>query len=193
MNKNIVGILLAAGQSTRFGSNKLLHPLDDGTPMVLASALSMKSVLTTTIAIVNDHKSEVAKLLRQADVQVVENLHASTGMGTSIACGVANSADAPGWVIALADMPYIPESVIQAIVTGLEQGADIIAPVYNSKRGHPVGFAARYAHDLMKLHNDQGAKYILQKNSDALELIESNDRGVIIDIDTPESFSCAWL
>ena len=187
MNTGIVGILLAAGKSTRFGSNKLLHQLSDGTPMVLASARHLKAVLTTTITVVDDINNEVAKLLTQEGVQVIENPRASEGMGTSIASGVANNPDAQGWVIALADMPYIPEAVIQAVVTGLEQGADIIAPVYQQRRGHPVGFSARYAQALMQLHTDQGAHSIIQANSDALELIEITERGVIVDIDTPES------
>ncbi|MEN8130316.1 MAG: nucleotidyltransferase family protein [Pseudomonadota bacterium] len=187
MSSAIVGILLAAGQSTRFGSNKLLHRLTDGTPMVLASARHLNTVLTTTIAVIDDINNEVAKLLTQEGVQVIENPLASVGMGSSIACGVANNPDAQGWVIALADMPYIPETVIQAVVTGLEQGSDIIAPVYKKLRGHPVGFSARYAQALMQLHTDQGAHSIIQANSDSLVLIETTEQGVIVDIDTPES------
>ena len=187
MSSSVVGILLAAGQSTRFGSNKLLHQLNDGTPMVLASARHLHNVLPQTIAVVEDANNDVATLLKQDGVQVIENPLASKGLGTSIACGVAYNPDAQGWVIALADMPYIPEDIIQAVVTGLEQGSDIIAPVYKNLRGHPVGFSVRYAQALMHLHSDEGAHSILQANSDSLELIETTERGVIVDIDTPES------
>jgi len=191
MSTGIVGILLAAGQSTRFGSNKLLHQLSDGTPMVLAATRHLTSVLSTTIAVVDDINNEVAKLLKQEGVQVIENPLANEGMGTSIACGVANTRNARGWVIALADMPYINGSVIQAVVTALEQGADIIAPVYNKKRGHPVGFSARHAQTLTMLHDDRGAQGIIQLNSSSLELIKTTERGVIHDIDTPESIKLA--
>jgi molybdenum cofactor cytidylyltransferase len=184
MSAAIVGILLAAGQSTRFGSNKLLHQLNDGTPMVLASARHLHNVLPQTIAVVGDANNDVAKLLTREGVQVIENPLASEGMGTSIACGVANNPDAQGWVIALADMPCIPETVIQAVVKGLQQGSNIIAPVYKKVRGHPVGFSARYAQALMQLHTDQGARSVIQANSDSLELIETTEKGVIVDIDT---------
>jgi len=185
MSATIVGILLAAGQSTRFGSNKLLHQLNDGTPMVLASARHLHNVLPQTIAVVEDANNEVAKLLAQEGVQVIENPLASEGMGTSIACGVANNPDAQGWVIALADMPCIPETAIRSVVKGLQQGANIIAPVYKKLRGHPVGFSGRYAQALMQLHTDQGARSVIQANSDSLELIETTEKGVIVDIDTP--------
>lgn len=183
----IVGILLAAGKSTRFGSNKLLHQLNDGTTMVLASARHLCAVLTTTIAVVEDVNNAVAKLLEQEGVQVIENPRASEGMGTSIACGVISNPDAHGWVIALADMPCIPTTLIQSVVSGLEQGSDIIAPVYKGLRGHPVGFSARHSQALMQLHTDEGARRIIQANSESLDLIETTERAVIIDIDMPGS------
>jgi molybdenum cofactor cytidylyltransferase len=187
MSSNIVGILLAAGQSTRFGSNKLLYQLHNGTPMVLASARHLYNVLPQTIAVVEDAHNDVARLLTQEGIQIIENPLASEGMGTSIACGVASNSDAQGWVIALADMPCIPETVIQAVVTGLEQASDIIATVYKKMRGHPVGFSARYAQALMQLHTDEGARSVIQANSDVLKLIETTEKGVIVDIDTQES------
>ena len=187
MSATTVGILLAAGQSMRFGSNKLLHQLNHGTPMVLASVRHLHNVLTQTTAVVEDAHNEVAKLLAQEGVQVVENPLASKGMGTSIACGVASNPGAQGWVIALADMPSIPESVIQSVVTGLERGSDIVAPVYREMRGHPVGFSARYAQALLQLHSDEGARSVIQENSNSLELIETTEKGVIVDIDAPES------
>jgi molybdenum cofactor cytidylyltransferase len=187
MSSTIVGILLAAGQSMRFGSNKLLHQLKDGSPMVLTSARHLHNVLPQTIAVVEDANNDVARLLTQEGVQVIGNPLASEGMGTSIARGVANSPDAQGWVIALADMPCVPATVIQAVVTGLQQGSGIIAPVYDKMRGHPVGFSARYARALMQLHTDEGARSIIRENSDSLELFETTEKGVIVDIDTPES------
>jgi len=186
MSATTVGILLAAGQSMRFGSNKLLHRLNDGTPMVLASARHLHSVLPQTIAVVEDSANDVARLLLKEGVKVVENPLASEGMGTSIARGVAGSPDARGWVIALADMPYIPEAVIQSVVAGLKQGAGIIAPVYKKMRGHPVGFSAHYAQALMQLHTDEGARGVIRENSDSLELFETTEQGVTVDIDTPK-------
>jgi molybdenum cofactor cytidylyltransferase len=187
MRSSCVGILLAAGQGTRFGANKLLQPLADGTPMAVASARHLHAVLPHTVAVVADTRSELAGQLAQQGLQVVANPRAAEGMGTSIACGVAARPDASGWVIALADMPRIPETVIQALAAGLDAGADIIAPDYQGQRGHPVGFAARHGPALMQLQGDAGARGIIAANSDALELIETRDAGVIVDIDTPAS------
>jgi molybdenum cofactor cytidylyltransferase len=187
MTLSCTGILLAAGQGTRFGANKLLHPLEDGTPLAVASARHLKAALDRSIAVVADADSELAGRLAQEGLQVIENPRAAEGMGTSIACGVAASAEASGWVIALADMPRIPVAIIQAVAARLEEGADIVAPDYQGQRGHPVGFAARHGPALMQLHGDAGARGIIAANSDSVELIETSDAGVIFDIDSPAS------
>ena len=187
MKTSPVGILLAAGQGTRFGGNKLMQPLADGTPMAVASARRLHAVLVCCIAVVNEAHSDVARLLAEAGLQVIVNPHAADGMGTSIACGVAASPNAGGWVITLADMPGIPERVIQSVADGLVRGADIIAPVYQGQRGHPVGFAQRHATELQSLHGDRGARDIITAHRDSLELIDTRDSAVILDIDTPAS------
>ena len=183
------GILLAAGQSTRFGANKLLHPLADGTPLAVACARTLHSVLTHCIAVVDDSGSEVATLLAAEGMDVIVNARAREGMGTSIACGVAASPESAGWIIALADMPDIPADVVQSIADGLVRGADIMAPVCGGRRGHPVGFAPRHADALQALHTDRGAREIIAAHRDSLELIETQDTGVIRDIDTPASLA----
>jgi molybdenum cofactor cytidylyltransferase len=181
------GILLAAGQGTRFGSNKLLHPLADGTPMAVASARTLRSVLAHCIAVVSDVQDAVARRLAAAGLQVIANPHAQEGMGTSIACGVAASPHAGGWIILLADMPAIPAGVIQSVADGLARGADLIAPVYRGQRGHPVGFASGHAAALCALRGDRGARDIIAAHRETLELIDTQDSGVILDIDTPAS------
>ena len=187
MTKSVTGILLAAGQSTRFGSDKLLHPLENGTPMAVVTARHLKGVLERSIAVVADIESELAGLLAGEGLRIVPNPRAGKGMGTSIACGVAASPEAAGWLIALADMPRIPGTIIQAVVASLEGGADIVAPVYQGRRGHPVGFSARHAPALMQLQADTGARGIIAANRGSLEMIETMDAGVIADIDSTAS------
>lgn len=187
MTPSCTGILLAAGQGTRFGANKLLHPLADGIPLAVVAARHLKAVLTDCIAVVANAESELATLLAREGLQITPNPHAVEGMGTSIACGVAACPNATGWVIALGDMPRIPVGVIRAVADGLEQGGDIVAPVYRGRRGHPVGFSARHAPALLHLQDDTGARGIIAANVGSLQLVETGDAGVIIDIDQPAS------
>lgn len=179
----ITGILLAAGTGRRYGADKRLHPLADGTPMVLASARHLQAACPDALAVVADDSDEAAQLLARAGLRLVINPAAATGMGGSIASGVAASADADGWIIALADMPFVPETVIARLVAGLEQGADLIAPVCDGRRGHPVGFSRRHGASLQALEGDRGARDLLAAHADTLEQVPVTERGVIVDLD----------
>lgn len=181
----VIGILLAAGGSTRFGSNKLLHPLPDGTPIAVASLRNLRAVLPRVIAVVRPGAAELEPLLHADGAEVTVCNGADDGMGTTLAHAVRVSGNTGGWVVALADMPFIRPATIRAVAEKLAAGAQIVAPAWRGERGHPVGFAARFRDDLERLAGDAGARELLQAQTAALELIECRDPGVVRDVDTP--------
>ncbi|OQY50914.1 MAG: hypothetical protein B6247_20580 [Candidatus Parabeggiatoa sp. nov. 2] len=123
---SITGILLAAGYSHRFGSDKLLHPLTDGTPVAIAAARKLLVAVDKTLAVVRPESTELADLLHNEGLQIITCAEAQAGMGASIACGAKASPEAQAWLIALADMPFIQSVTIQKLTTLLRQGADIV-------------------------------------------------------------------
>lgn len=185
MSAPVTGILLAAGRSRRFGADKLVHPLADGTPMVLAAATHLRQAVPETVAVVADADCAVAALLQKAGMQVVVNAGAAAGMGTSIVCGVNASSEASAWVIALADMPFIQPDTIAAVAAALDSEHVIGAPMYRGQRGHPVGFGSAYRDALLGLDGDTGARGILEVHADRLLLVPTDDPGVLRDIDRP--------
>ncbi len=183
MTAGPVGILLAAGQSRRFGDNKLLHPLIDDTPMLLVSAQNLVTALPGSFVVIHSSLLDYREPLQQLGLNVVVNTQAERGMGSSIACGVEAGIHAAGWLIALADMPFIRIDTLQRLADRLQQGAALVAPEYDGRRGHPVGFSQRYKNDLLELDGDVGARRILSGQRDVLELIPTDDAGVLRDID----------
>ena len=107
-------------------------------------------------------------------------------MGASLACGVNASADADGWIVALADMPWIEPATIAAVARAIAEGVEIAAPSYRGQRGHPVGFSRRHHAALAALSGDQGARSILAANADRLTLIATSDAGAVRDVDRPD-------
>ena len=188
---NIVGILLAGGTATRFGSDKLLHPLPDGTPMVVASLHRLRAVLPRVVAVVRRDAPELERLLREGGAEIVVCPRAHEGMGTTLAHAVRASGEPAGWVVALADMPFVGPETIQRVVDRLSAGAGIVAPRWQGERGHPVGFSARFRDPLTALRGDAGARNLLRAHQDALELIDCEDPGVVRDIDTPADLASA--
>lgn len=182
-------ILLAAGRSSRFGGNKLLHPLDDGTPLALAAARNLAAALPGALAVVNGADAELAGLLQDAGLKVSVCPRALEGMGASLAWGVAQTAEADGWLIALADMPFIAVQTLRAVAEGVQEPLDIVAPVHGVRRGHPVAFGRGHGPALAALSGDAGARALLQAHPRSLILLPCDDPGVLRDIDLPEHLS----
>jgi molybdenum cofactor cytidylyltransferase len=186
MGANICGILLAAGASKRFGSDKLLHPLAGQTPVALAALANLRSVIPHVIAVVRPGVPVLENLLSEAGATVILCANADEGMGASLSTAVTASGDVAGWVIALADMPYIRPQTIGKIAASLAAGAAIVAPAYRAERGHPVGLSARFRAQLEALRGDEGARSVLAQNAGLIKLIEVDDPGVCRDIDVPD-------
>ena len=194
MAATIRGILLAAGYAKRFGSNKLLQALpagapDAGTPIGLAAAKHLLEALPESIAVVRPRAQKLGKILRDAGCNTVVCKNANEGMGTSLAAGVRAASEADGWVVALADMPFLRPETIRVIAKGLSDGAVIAAAAYRGERGHPVGFARRFLDELSALHGDQGARELLAQRPECVSLFEVDDPGVLRDIDRPSDLA----
>jgi len=179
-------LLLAAGRGTRFDpagvQNKLLAPLPDGTPVACAAARALLATMSNVIAIVRPGAEALAHALNDAGCNVFFSTDAERGMGASLAAGVRATPDAEGWIVALADMPWIAPSTVEALARRIDAGASIVAPVFRGRRGHPVGFGAMHRTALSALDGDIGARRLLDTNDVAS--IEVDDAGIIADIDT---------
>lgn len=183
--KQIIGILLAAGSSRRFGADKRLHRLADGTPLALASARRLAEACTRSIVVIRPGDTALASLLAAEGLETVICSAAENGMGHSLSSGIAASAEAGGWLVVLADMPYIQPASYQAVLVALQNGASLARPSYQGKSGHPVGFSSKHLPDLLALTGDQGGKAILDAHRNDLHLCPVEDPGILKDIDQP--------
>jgi molybdenum cofactor cytidylyltransferase len=182
----IQGLLLAAGKSERFGAQKLLKKLPSHDPVAVASFNNLNKVTDSAVAIVSPADSDLIRLLSERKIRMCSCPESSLGMGHSIACGVAHTKDADGWLIGLADMPFIQISTIKSIVNLLNFGALIAVPVYGGRRGHPVGFSKKLYAELIALEGDVGARILLKKYSSEVVERQCGDPGIHADIDTLE-------
>jgi molybdenum cofactor cytidylyltransferase len=183
---NVVAILLAAGSATRFGSDKLLHALPHDVPIAVQAARHLRAGFEGKVIVaIRPNARELAGLFEKEGCAVVVCENASEGMGASLACAVRAAGDAGGFVIALADMPFIRASTIAAVRDALAAGAPLAAPYFRARRGHPVGISAAYRRELEALEGDEGARQIVAANEKSLLKIPVGDPGVLRDIDTP--------
>lgn len=183
---NIIGLLLAAGSATRFGSDKLRHPLPHGVPIAVQSARHLRREVARVIAVTRSR--EVKIMLEQEGCETVLFGKADEGMGASLACAARAAGRADGYLVALADMPFIRPTTIGAVREALDKGAPLAAPYFRGRRGHPVGISGSFYDSLLALQGDQGARELLRENRRLLK-IPVGDPGVIRDIDTPDDLA----
>jgi molybdenum cofactor cytidylyltransferase len=185
LSAEIVGLLLAAGSASRFGSDKLRHDLPHGVSIAVQAARHLRAEVPRVIAAVRPGADELARALAAEGCEVVVCENASGGMGASLACAARAAGEAAGYLVALADMPFVRRTSIAAVRDALAAGAALSAPYFRARRGHPVGISGRYRAELERLAGDEGAKQLLAEHASELVKIPVGDPGVIRDIDTP--------
>ncbi len=181
----IVGVLLAAGASQRMGCDKLSLPWRGTT--ILDATLARWSEVTEL--------DEIFLVRRRSDpdwqrprMRLLVNAEAAEGMGSSLRLAARSlPSEAAAVVVGLADMPEIKAKTISALITAWRPlgPRSIVAPVYAGRRGHPVVFGAGHFADLRELSGDRGARNLLKRCQENLVLINVDDPGVILDLDTP--------
>ena len=184
-----VGLLLAAGSATRFGSDKLQHPLPHGVSIAVQAARHLKAEVSRVVAAVRPEAVATARALAAEGCEVVVCERAAEGMGASLACAARAAGDADGYLVALADMPFVRRSTIAAVREALARGATLAAPYWRARRGHPVGFAGRLRGALEASSGDEGARRLLEAHAAELVKVPVGDPGAIRDIDQPSDLS----
>jgi molybdenum cofactor cytidylyltransferase len=186
---NVVGLLLAAGSATRFGSDKLRHDLPHGVCIAVQAARHLRHEIDNVIAVVRPGADELAAQLKKEGCEIVVCENAAEGMGASLACAARAACAADAYLVALADMPFVRPSSIAAVRDALKAGAPLAAPYFRARRGHPVGIAGAFFNELISLRGDAGAKQLLAAHAARMVKIPVGDPGVIRDIDTPEDLA----
>jgi molybdenum cofactor cytidylyltransferase len=181
------GILLAAGRGRRFDpaglQNKLLQYLPSGEPVALRAARQLARNPNDLLVVVHPDANSLRRLFESNGFMTTICVDADKGMGHSLAHGIRESADANGWIIALADMPQVHATTIAALDAAIKDGADIAVPVCQQRRGNPVAFSCKYRDALLQLQGDRGARHFLL-GADVTE-IAVDDTGIFFDIDAP--------
>lgn len=119
---------------------------------------------------------------------VVERSHTAhltnPGMSDSIACGVAATPDAQGWLILPADLPLIQARTLLAVASALQR-YEVVVPWHRNQQGHPVGFSLACRAELLRLTGDAGARSVVMRHE--VCRLDVDDEGCVLDVDTVEA------
>lgn len=174
MDKLPTVLVLASGRGTRFAAS-------GGQGSKLQAPLAGKPVLAWTLDAVR--ASGLPWHLEDAG-------HA--GMGDSIAAAVRATQDAAGWLVLPGDLPLVQPESIRRVAQALA-AHEVVVPLHQGRRGHPVGFGQACLADLLALGGEQGAAPVLRARQarGAVAEIALDDAGIVTDIDTVQDLAAA--
>jgi molybdenum cofactor cytidylyltransferase len=183
------GVVLAAGDATRFHAPKQLLPWQ-GEPLVrTVAATALQAGLTPVIVVTGAAADQVEGCLENLPVLVARNENWRDGQSSSLRAGLALVPPAAGSaVFLLADQPHVAPEVIHALVEAHVAGLpSIVAPlIQGNRRGNPVLFDRRVFPDLASLRGDVGGRAIFSKHQ--VVSLPWHDESLLADIDTPEDY-----
>jgi len=185
----VAAIVLAAGQSSRMGSNKLLADVH-GQPMIRRTVAAMRQAADLTIVVTGRDAESIAKALDGLPVTLVHNAQFAEGLSTSLRAGIeALPPDTDVAVIALGDMPLVGPEVVRRLIAayGPAEHRSICVPVFKGERGNPVLWGRQHFEALKGMTGDRGARVLFDQLSDEIVDVEMPDEAVLLDADTPEA------
>ncbi len=180
-------ILLAAGVGLRFGSNKLLAEVNNR-PMCYYAMNTIKKSGLPAVVIYEDER--VAEVARGLDLNCIKVPDGQKGQGVSISVGAKHFKLRRSVMIVVADQPFVKVETLKALNDKFRDlSSDKILTCHVSgRRCPPLMFGRRYYKDLTTLSGDIGARDVLFRHPESIELFELNDDAEVVDIDTEEQF-----
>lgn len=189
--QRIAAVVLAAGLSSRMGSNKLLAPWN-GVPLLRRTVAAALASQAGPVLVVTGHEADrVAQALSGLDVQFVHNPDFAQGLSTSLRAGIAAVPDdCDGAMVLLGDMPEIGASLLDRMIAAFSpaDGRAICVACAHGKRGNPVLWARRYFAEIETVTGDAGAKHLIGEHEDEVCEIDAGD-DAFLDVDTPEALA----
>lgn len=188
--RRVAAVVLAAGESTRMGRNKLLLPWDGATvldrTLANATASGVAAVFTVT-----GHERELTEPIARQYGAVVQNQNYANGMLSSVQAVIANLPPAiDAALVILGDQPLVGPALIDDLLAAYAAGPQgLVAPTHDGRRGNPVLIDRRHFAELLALSSTAAPRILLQRHPADLRLVEVNSESILHDLDRPEDYA----
>ncbi len=187
----IWAVILAAGESRRMGTQKLLLPFGDATVVEAVVRTALTSGIDRAVAVLGADRVAVQAKLEPSGVDFAVNERFADGMLSSIQTGFrALPPEAEAAVIMLGDQPFLPPPVVDAVVRGYRESLKgIVIPVFRTRRGHPVLVDLKYRDEVLALDPADGLRRLMRTHAEDIAEVEVDDANILRDLDTPEDYA----
>lgn len=178
-------VLMASGFSRRFGTNKLLEPVD-GIPMIQRAMAAVPARLFQR-ALVVSACTEILTLAQTKGYLPLPNPGAAEGQSASIRLGLSELLDMDGVLFSVCDQPWLRRESVERLLERFSASPSCICALsWQGKRGNPVIFPAALFPELLALTGDRGGGRVIHTHPERLRLVEAEDGRELRDVDTPD-------
>jgi len=188
MSAGVSAIVLAAGTSSRMGSQKQLLRIGAKTLLQHTIDYVKASHVQEVVVVLGSAAEQIRGQVANGDVKVVINDAFQSGMGNSLQRGLAElGGQAAAALVVLADQPLVrPETINRLIDEYRRHKPQILIPMYRGFRGNPVLLDRSVFSEIAALNGDTGCRAIFGDHPGNIRKIEVDDPGVLLDADRPE-------
>ena len=182
---NIGCIVMAAGNASRFGQNKLAAEVD-GKPLIRHALEAVPKEQFSRVAVVTQYP-EIADMAREFGFEAIKNEHPDYGISHTIALGTKALSECDAILYMVSDQPLLDSASVGRVVScWREHPQHIVGAAHNGKRGNPCIFPRVFYAELLALTEDHGGNSVIRCHPERLLTVEVAQKE-LTDVDTPEA------
>lgn len=187
---DIWAIILAAGESDRMQTNKMLLSVHGKTMIETVIDHVRQSDIDHILIVCGAFRDELLTVISRLPVEHCYNSEYKKGMLSSVQCGFRNIPPATDAVmIFLGDQPAIPGEIANILISEYRKSEKgIVIPVHKGRRGHPLLIDGKYRHIIDQLDHAVGLRELLYKYPEDVLEVNVETPGILKDIDTPQDY-----
>ena len=191
MALSISAIVLTAGASSRMGKPKAFLEWN-GSTFIETICFNLSKLNLLQIVLVSSISIDIKRQLKPTkNIDWTKNPHPEDGMLSSFRCGLRKlKSKNTNVMLCLIDHPAVEQETYKKLCDNAKKDK-IVIPIYKGRRGHPVIFGADFICELLEKECPEGAKTIVKSHPESVLEIEVDDKGILMDIDTPKEYETA--
>jgi molybdenum cofactor cytidylyltransferase len=184
-------VLLAAGNSSRYGSAKLLEEFE-GQTLIRRICVAALATVSRVLVVTGAYGERISAALADLDLLIEHNADWNEGMGTSIAAAFkrlqSDVEPCSAAIVCPADLPLVGTGQLRRLIDAHHQHPQrIVASAWGETQGAPCLFPQRYFGELVQLNGTLGARALLTKYASMLQCVALPEAAT--DVDTPEDYA----
>lgn len=186
----IWAVILAAGESRRMGTQKLLLPFGDATVVEAVVRTALASRVDRGLVVVGADRDAVLPKLDASGIAFAVNEDYRLGMLSSIQAGFkALPGEAEAAVIMLGDQPFLAAPVVDTVIGAYrESRKGIVIPTFHGRRGHPILVDLKFRAEVLAIDPAEGLRRLIRAHPEDIGEVETGDADILRDLDTPEDY-----